>query len=235
VDDANEPLPPHPATAELTRTRAATCRLDHIDRGEPGLADYSGSLLSDVDFTAFSRSALVRIADEVCLQMHLLSLGFRAAVRRRADSAEQAEDIARRALTGHAGIAAERLSRALDVRDPLRVLALHPLLNPAAYVTADVGSDRAPSGLRVSRSPAHEDRAWIALCGPEQPAPLQAAVRAVDPRLDVELLGTDTDWSLTVVQRDEPAAELDEVVLARFSTGTTFEFQPRRSIPLTVL
>ena len=36
------------------------------------MRDYSGPLLADVDFGAFSHSALVRIADEVCLQMHLL-------------------------------------------------------------------------------------------------------------------------------------------------------------------
>ena len=48
------------------------------------MADYSGELLSDVDFGAFSHSALVRIADEVCLQMHLLVLSFTLAVRRAA-------------------------------------------------------------------------------------------------------------------------------------------------------
>jgi hypothetical protein len=34
--------------------------------------------------------------------------------------------------------------------------------------------------------------------------PLQAAVRGVDPHLDVEVTGTDTDWTATVVRRDEP-------------------------------
>ena len=43
-----------------------------------------GQLLSDFDFGAFSHSALVRIADEVCLQMHLLVLSFTLAVRARA-------------------------------------------------------------------------------------------------------------------------------------------------------
>ena len=47
-----------------------------IDPSGEGLADYSGPLLSDLDFGAFSQSALVRMADEVCLQMHLLDLGF---------------------------------------------------------------------------------------------------------------------------------------------------------------
>lgn len=49
-----------------------------------GQADYSGPLLSDFDFAAFSHSALVRMADEVCLQMHLLYLSFAIAVAARA-------------------------------------------------------------------------------------------------------------------------------------------------------
>ena len=43
-----------------------------------------GRCVSDFDFGAFSHSALVRIADEVCLQMHLLNLSFIARGRARA-------------------------------------------------------------------------------------------------------------------------------------------------------
>ena len=64
-----------------------------INPVDSGLSDYSGPLLSDLDFAAFSHSALVRIADEVCLQMHLLNLGFLRAVRARSD-AETARTIA---------------------------------------------------------------------------------------------------------------------------------------------
>ena len=96
-------------------------------------------MLSDVDFGAFSHSALVRIADEVCLQMHLLHLGFAAAVRRRLE-ADAAADVCRRQLIGIAGLAASRLHAALDlpggVDGALELLAVHPLLNPAAYVSA---------------------------------------------------------------------------------------------------
>ena len=42
--------------------------------GRRGRRTTAGPLLSDLDFGAFSHSALVRIADEVCLQMHLLIL-----------------------------------------------------------------------------------------------------------------------------------------------------------------
>ena len=63
-------------------SRAASVVLDPIDPSSPGRPDYSGPLLADLDFAEFSHSALVRIADEVCLQMHLLFLGFRRAVSR---------------------------------------------------------------------------------------------------------------------------------------------------------
>jgi hypothetical protein len=235
IDDANEELGPHPAAAALRQRHIATWELDPIGRTGAGLADYAGPVLSDVDFAAFSQSALVRLADEVCVQMHLLNLGFRLAVSKRASTPDQEREIAKRQLVGHAGIAAERLHRALGLpADPagaLQVLLLHPLLNPLGYVDAHLEQDV----LRVSRSAAHDDGAWISLCGPGDPEPLQAAVRAVDPHLDIEVTGTETDWSLLVVRRDHTAKEAEEVALARFSTGTTFAFEPRTSLPLTVL
>src|SRR5436190_3666200 len=90
IDQNAEPLEAHPGAAQLARTHAAVLELDPIDPAEEGLAGYTGSVLSDVDFSAFSHSALVRLADEVCLQMHLLNLGFRRAVDRRAATPGQA-------------------------------------------------------------------------------------------------------------------------------------------------
>ena len=77
----------------------------------------------------------MRIADEVCLQMQLLNLGFLLAVRARATSPAQATEIATKQLVGIAGVAAERIHRALGT-DALATLAVHPLVNPAAYVDA---------------------------------------------------------------------------------------------------
>ena len=82
-------------------------------------------------------------------------------------------------------------------------------------------------------SPAHDDGGWITLCGPEETRPLQAVVQALDPHLDVEVAGTDADWSLVVVRRETPAPELEEVAVTGFSTGVAFEFEQRRSLPIT--
>jgi hypothetical protein len=236
IDESYPPVSGIPALDIIAQTRAATMELDPIDPSQEGLADYSGALLSDIDFGAFSHSALVRIADEVCLQMHLLNLSFGIAVRARAGAdAEQARSICTKQLIGVAGVAADRIRRALslseDAAGALRVLELHPLLNPAKYVDADLTAGK----LHVRPSPAHEDGSWISLCTPDAYVPLQAIVAAVDPKLDVQVEGTDNTWTASVIERSTPAKELSEVAVTKFSGGATFQFEPRRSLPLTVL
>ena len=205
----------------LQSSRAASLSLPPIDPSSPGRSDYAGPLLADLDFAEFSHSALVRVADEVCLQMHLLFLGFRRAVSSRLPS-QEAHEICVKQLTGVAGVAAARLAAALSLpasaEGARRVLDLHPLLNPAAYVD---GPD----------SPARLDGAWISLVGPTEVRPLQAIVRAVDPHLDVVVTGS--PWTVEVVVRAEPAEESSEVAITRISTGAAFTFEPRRSLPIT--
>ncbi|HWJ66700.1 MAG TPA: hypothetical protein VNT31_08485 [Nocardioides sp.] len=238
IDESHPEPEPVPALAVNAASRAASLVLDPIDPADEGLADYAGPLLSDVDFGAFSRSALVRIADEVCLQMHLLDRGFALAVAERTETDAELERLRRKQLVGVAGIGAERIARALGLLgagDPVaaavRLLAVHPLLNPAAYVDASA----ADGAVTVRPSPAHEDAAWVSLCGPDWTAALQAVVRAVDPRLDVEVspVPGEGGWTATVVLREEPAPEAEEVAVTRFSTGATFAFQPRTSLPIT--
>ncbi|WP_205872909.1 hypothetical protein [Mycobacterium camsae] len=234
IDDSYPEVGFIPELEIVGRTRAATTELDPIDTAEPGQADYSGALVSDFDFAAFSHSTLVRLADEVCLQMHLLYLSFALAVGKRAgDDVALASSIATKQLIGLAGVAGERIHRALDlpagVQGALRVMELHPLFNPAVYVVADFESDR----VRLRRSPAHEDKAWPALVSPEAVAPLQAIASAVDPHLRVDVTGTATEWTALITETDTPAEEFSEVAVAKFSRGSSFVFQPRVSLPLT--
>jgi hypothetical protein len=168
--------------------------------------------------------------------MHLLNLSFVIAVGKRAGTdTELAHKICANQLTGIAGIAAERIHRALGlpggVEGAVRTLELHPLFNPTAYVTAEFG----PDSVTVHRSPAHEDGAWISLTGPSSKRPLQAAVAAIDPHLDVEVAGTDTEWTARVVATDAAAEELVEVSVVRVSGGASWVFAPRKSLPLTVV
>lgn len=215
-------------------SKAYHAELDPIDPNDEGLSDYSGDLVSDFDFASYSKSALVRIADEVCLQMHMLNLSFIIAVQARAGGdTDLARDICAKQLIGVAGLGAERIHKALglpsDIDGAQRVLELHPLFNPAAYVDAEFG----PGVVDVRPSPAHEDRAWLSVVTPAEPRPLQAIVAAVDPHLDVDVVGTETEWTARIVRRSEPAKELGEVAVAKFSGGASFQFEPRRSLPLT--
>jgi hypothetical protein len=144
IDESHPPLADSEGCREVRRSVAAGVELAPIDPTDDGAADYAGPLVSDVDFTAFSHSALVRIADEVCLQMHLLDLGFRYGLRRRLPE-DEIQRIARKQLVGIAGLAADRLRAALDLprtdAGNERLLALHPLFNPRAYVAAGGAAD----------------------------------------------------------------------------------------------
>ena len=236
IDPSYPEAQPIPALSVIAETRAATWELDPINSDDDGAADYSGPLMSDIDFGAFSHSALVRMADEVCLQMHLLNLSFGLAVRKRAgDDAALAQAICTRQLTGIAGVAAERIRRALhlgtDMDGLTAVLRLHPILNPVGYVDAVIDGAR----LRVNPSPAHVDGAWIALCGKDSRQPLQAIATAVDPHLTVTVTGTGADWIAEFHRSDTAAAEPPEVQVTKVSRGAAFVFQPRRSLPLTVV
>jgi hypothetical protein len=235
IDESHPTAESIPALDIVSETRAATWELNAIDRTDEGLAEYSGPLVSDFDFAAFSHSALVRMADEVCLQMHLLYLSFAVAVRARAGSdTGLANSVGTRQLIGLAGLGAGRIHRALSlpsgIDGVLRVFELHPLLNPLGYVNAETSGQ-----LRVRRSPAHDDAAWISLCSPESVRPLQAIATAIDPRIDVKISGNGTDWVAEFTETDSAAKEFPEVAIAKVSGGSTFEFQPRASLPLTVV
>ncbi|KUH80752.1 MULTISPECIES: hypothetical protein [unclassified Mycobacterium] len=236
IDESHPEVEDHPVLEVVGRSRAARTELDPIDPSDEGQADYSGPLLSDFDFAAFSHSALVRMADEVCLQMHLLNLSFVIAVGKRAGTnTELATEICTKQLIGVAGIAAERIHRALKlpggIEGAVQTLKLHPMLNPQAYVDAEFG----PDIVQVRRSPAHEDGAWVSLVSPDEVRPLQAAVRVIDPRFDVEVTGNHEDWTARVVETDTAAKEFSEVSVVRVSGGSTWEFEDRKSLPLTVL
>ena len=104
IDESYPPVSSISAVDVLRRTRAARTELEAIDVDDEGQSDYSGELLSDFDFATFSHSALVRIADEVCLQMHLLNLSFVMAVGKRAGTdTELAAKICTKQLIGMRG------------------------------------------------------------------------------------------------------------------------------------
>ena len=231
IDDSHPEVTGLPPLAVIEKTIAADWELAPIDPADEGQSDYSGPLVSDVDFAAFSKSALVRIADEVCLQMQLLNLSFVLAVKNRATDAAQVADICTKQLTGVAGLGAERIRRALDLPGGAdgvwATLELHPLVNPTGYVDAEFSS----GAMRVRRSAAHDDGTWIDLCGPGRTEALQAITTAVDPGLTAVVTGNDADYQLKVVVRDMEHYQhflLDKLTHISGVTGVRSSFVLRR-------
>lgn len=232
VDPDNEPLPWPDEAAEVGSSRAATHALSTAPGG-PGLAAYDAALQPDLDWSRFTPGLQVRIAEEVCLQWHLLALGFARAVRRRTDSAA-AEEILRKQLTGIAGLASERLRDVLglpaDISSLAAVLAVHPVLRPADYTGVALDGDRMVVDRRAA---AQDDAGWLPLLLAAELAPLHALVRGVAPSLAVALEeDAPTERVLRVVDTGVQQPEAAEVQLTRFSRGADFSFEDRRMLPI---
>lgn len=240
IDESRDPIEWPGYTLEIGRTAAAGFEgVTPVEPADEGSGDYAGPILSDVDFTAFSHSALVRIAEEVTLQWHLLVLSFVRAVGART-SPERTAEITRRQFTGVAGLTAERLCRSLDLGQDLdavaTVLALHPALGPPGYVDLRVSRDADALVVHLSRDcPAHRDGAWVSLLDPDHLEPVEAVLHAVHPTWHAAVAAFDDDVLSLRVARGEPAQESSDVGLVRLSHGAGFSFEPRRSLPLTVV
>lgn len=236
IDDAHVPptMPSH--TEQIGLTAANTVELSPIDTSGDGNHDYAGPLLSDLRFQDFSQSTLVRIAEEVCLQQHLLALGFLIAVRKRVDE-DKAREITRKQLTGIAGVTARRIRDALGLPNDLEglatVLSLHPLLNPRQYVDREIRFDGDQLQLRIGRGGlVDSDGGWPTLLDADHLDALQALVRGVDPHFSVHVVDEDAAGLLVAVERSaEPAPECVEVAITKVSTGAAFAFGDR-GIPL---
>jgi leucyl aminopeptidase (aminopeptidase T) len=57
----------------------------------------------------------------------------------------------------------------------------------------------------------------------------------VDAHLDVEVGGSDEDWTARVIETDTAAKEFGEVAVVKVSGGSAWVFEERKSLPLTVL
>ncbi|MFT4201021.1 hypothetical protein [Gordonia sp. (in: high G+C Gram-positive bacteria)] len=243
IEPDREELPLPEFTIPVLETAAATVALSEIDHSATdGQVDYRGDLVEDLVFGDFAHTALVRMAEEVALQHHLLAIGFRLSVLRKAGD-EQAREITGKQLIGIAGMTSERLRDALGVGDSaadlVTVLNAHPILGPRQYTGVVVAAHG--DGVRISipqDSPAIGDEGWMDLLTPEFTAPLDAMVNGVDSRWTVDSASV-VDGELVVdVVKGESRKEPGEVAIVRFSSGSTFEFADRgkaKSIPITVL
>lgn len=235
IDPDREALPWPEEAADLECSRAARHPLT-TDPGGSGASDYRGPLRDDMDWSVFTPGLQARIAEEVCLQWHLLALGFARAVRQRADEAA-ARDLLRRQLVGIAGLTSGRLRDFLGLpagpESVAAVLSVHPVLNPASYSGVSADGDLV---VLDRNAPAQQDPGWLPLLLDEDLSPLDALVHGVAPTLSVRIEEDDADRRvLRVVDTGEVRPEPAEVQLARFSKGADFAFEDRRLLPITPL
>ena len=233
IIDPDHPVLQVPAQAvAIGSTAAANHELEPIDADDPGLHEYSGPLLSDLDFRQWSASALRRIAAEVCIQGHLLALSFLASTRNYVDTDEDARSFSRRQFTGVAGVSAGRIRAALglgtSLYDVAEVLSLSPGLLPTSYTGCRVELEE---GLRVRidrKAPATSDGSWPTLLGTGHLEPLDAIVGAVDRHFRCLVVADSPDELVVeVVRGDDELPVPDEVRLTEFSTGADFAFTDR--------
>lgn len=247
IDPANDPVDEIPLTGRVRASRLARTVLpEETSPGGigPGLRDYSGPLDPDLELEDFEHATLWRIAQEFCVQGHLLVRAFTTAIADRWGE-EQAREIGSQQFVGIAGLAAERIADALGLRegdadDPLDALArlfhVHPAFHPRAYVDLRIERRRDDVLCRIGDGAAFAEgdvRSWIALLA-ESPQPhraLDAIARAIDPRARCraeQVPGAKVAWSVAIDPDAQPGREAPEVALARMSRGATFRFASRR-------
>ncbi|MFZ6005597.1 MAG: hypothetical protein ACOYXM_16865 [Actinomycetota bacterium] len=230
IDESAEPTPEPAPLARIAASNAAGLPLAVFQpaAGEPdGMLDYTKPLDPDLRMSDFASTVLRALDEEVCLQGHLLSIAFMAAVEDRYGT-EVAVDAMSRQLTGVAGVAADRLKRALGLgggaTDLATVFSLHPAFRPASYVSWRVAVEGEVVVLELGDCPARQEtglETWISLLADGHDRALSAIATTVDPYWQVVADGP-CRW---LVQRgDAPAEELGEVTLTKFSTGVAFGF-----------
>jgi hypothetical protein len=237
IDESYPPVSIPAEVAPINAKRAATVELSPIDSSEPGMHEYPGPLLADIRHSEWSRSALLRMGEEISLQAHLLVLSFAASMRRHNLPEQDVVEILRKQFSGVSGFAARRIKAALGLGDSFddlaTVLAMHPCLGPAQYtgVRVDAG-DNGPTLTIPADSAAIADGAHLSVLTPDHLEPIDALVREVNPYFRATASRTPEGLVVTFVQADEPAPESGDVALVSLSTGMTHVFGDRKQLPL---
>ena len=231
IDESAEPTPTPEAAARMGRTRAAAVPVPDVPgpSGEvDGMCDYSGPLDADLHMRDFASAALLGIIDEVCLQGHLLVMGFADAVRTRL-GAPAAFDAVSKQFTGVGGVVAERLKKMLDLGDDAESVAavfeLHPAFRPRSYLDWSVSvPGNGTVVVELGGCPALEEEhiSWATVLASGEHRALGAIATGVDPHWGVRADG-ERRWVLE--RHPEPFDELPEVTMTKFSTGVAFGFE----------
>ena len=244
IEPGESPIEEIALTKRVRQSRLARLEIPMLSTAEGGgRDDYAGAFDPDLQLEDFSHSALVRIAQEFCLQGHLLVRSFMTAIDERWGD-DVARQIATQQFIGSAGIAAERVAAAMqisggggtDLEAIAKLFQLHPVFYPRPYVRFQVERDDGAVHCWIGASEAFAEGdpySWFALLAESrEPHPaLDAIVRTVNPRArcrQMQVPGARVAWRVEIDATAEPTPEPGAVTLAKLSKGATFRFVPRR-------
>lgn len=232
IDDDAEPLSEPEIAMRVAASRAANLDLSvESDETGEGRTNYQGPLENDLPFESFSKPTLIWLLREIALQGHLLSLSFTDSIQGRIDE-DKARDIAVHRFTGIAGVAAQRLKRALglgsDLASLVTVLELHPAFHPREYIDVRVTQDLEISLHQCVGIGDRPGLSWAELLASGETGPLDAIVQTIEPRarcIPRERKGALQAWGIEISADQAP--EKPEVSVTKVSTGADFQFQAR--------
>jgi hypothetical protein len=245
IDEAAEPVVPHPNVALVQRARIAGIAVfDPGGDAEPGgWPDYHREFDPDFALEDLSHRALVVALQEFAVQSHLLFRAYLLAVAQEFGE-DEATRVAPGVFTGLAGLTAQRLRAAMRVEGDGaeaigKVLQLHPMFHPRTYVGLDVevvDEHRVRFALAADSPVFAEDDAytWFAQLDGAADRGLDAIVQAVNPQASCRSVDPRPGERLAyeaVVDPTAPVArEAPEIGLAKISTGASVVFTPRRPV-----
>lgn len=241
IEHGADPVSEIPLTEKVRQSRLARVALPVREAAEPGgWRDYSGPFDPGFQLEDLSHDALVRVAEEFCVQGHLLVRAFMMSIASRWGE-EDAREVAGAQWVGIAGVAAERLRASLGIEGDdasaiAKLLQAHPSFRPRAYCDLHVErqGDEVLCWIGDCDALAEGDSfSWFALLGERPHRALDAIVRVVNPRARCEpasVPGARVAWRVVIDPAATPAREPNEVKLTKFSKGASFAFVPRRPL-----
>ena len=244
LDEEADPYEQHPNLPAMLASQIASVPLDlpAADAEPGGWADYAGPFDPGFQLEDLSHRALLTVAQEACVQTHLLARAYMLCIAQRFGD-EQAVELGRKQWVGIAALAAHRLRAELGIEDDgieaiAKVFQLHPHFHPRTYVDLRVEVTGARSArLTLGDCPAFGEGdaySWIAgLADAPHPA-LDAIAGAINPHArcrpaPVAATGTRA-WDVEIDPDAKPQEEPRELGLARISRGADFELIQRRPL-----
>ncbi|MEE8311190.1 MAG: hypothetical protein V3R77_02960 [Candidatus Binatia bacterium] len=228
----------------MQASRIATIAIDVPEtNAEPGgWDDYSGPFDPDFQLEDLSHRALLTVAQEACVQTHLLARAYMLCIAQRFGD-EQAIELGRKQWVGSAALAAHRLRKELAVEGDgidaiAKIFQLHPHFMPRTYVDFRIELT-GPRSARISIGdcPAFAERdaySWLAgLDAASHPA-LDAIAGAVNPRARCHPVDAPADarlaWDVIIDPDATPQESPRELGLARLSRGAEFALIQRKPL-----